>query len=309
MDNICHTLVGAALGETGLKRRTRLGNATLMIAANLPDLDVLVYATSTPAVVFRRGWTHGVLAQVTLPLLLTLVMVAWARWRPAPRDEPPVSLGWLVAFSYLGVYSHVFLDFLNNYGVRLLMPLERRWFYGDTLFIIDPWLWGLLGAGVWRARRLLTPRPARIAVAIACVYIGLMLGGARAAHQVVTDTWTRTTGAPPAALMVGPRPVSPFTRDVILDAGDRYVTGTFSWISRSVTFADEVPKIEGDPLVQQARRNPAIASFLVWSRFPAWTVVRGADTSEVSVSDLRFRPLRAIPGSSRFEVAVTVANR
>src|SRR5215510_3396949 len=59
MDNLCHTLVGAALGEAGLKRRTRFGNATLMIASNLPDVDVLVFASNTPPVAFRRGWTHG----------------------------------------------------------------------------------------------------------------------------------------------------------------------------------------------------------------------------------------------------------
>ncbi len=41
MDPICHTLVGAALAESGLKKRTALGTATLLIGANLPDMDVL----------------------------------------------------------------------------------------------------------------------------------------------------------------------------------------------------------------------------------------------------------------------------
>ena len=63
MDNLCHTLVGAAIGEAGLKQRTRYGNATLMIAANLPDLDVLSFLTGVNPISFRRGWTHGVLAQ------------------------------------------------------------------------------------------------------------------------------------------------------------------------------------------------------------------------------------------------------
>src|SRR6185295_11108606 len=53
VDNLCHTLVGAALGEAGLKRRTAFGDATLMIASNLPDMDVLVFATGTPSVAFR----------------------------------------------------------------------------------------------------------------------------------------------------------------------------------------------------------------------------------------------------------------
>jgi nucleoside-diphosphate-sugar epimerase len=45
MDPVCHTLAGAAIGEAGLKQRTSLGMATLIVAANLPDVDVLVYAT------------------------------------------------------------------------------------------------------------------------------------------------------------------------------------------------------------------------------------------------------------------------
>ena len=34
-----------------------------MIAANLPDVDVLAFATGIPPVALRRGWTHVVLAQ------------------------------------------------------------------------------------------------------------------------------------------------------------------------------------------------------------------------------------------------------
>ena len=34
--------------------------------------------------------------------------------------------GWLLALSYLALYAHLFLDFLNNYGVRVLAPLEWR---------------------------------------------------------------------------------------------------------------------------------------------------------------------------------------
>ena len=67
MDNLCHTLAGAALGEAGLKQRTAFGMATLMIASNLPDVDVAVFATDTLAMSFRRGWTHGVIGQLVLP--------------------------------------------------------------------------------------------------------------------------------------------------------------------------------------------------------------------------------------------------
>ena len=161
MDNVCHTLVGAAFGEAGLKQRTRFGQSTLMIAANLPDLDVLVFATDVPSVAFRRGWTHGTMAQALLPVLLATTFYAIGRMRSGRADGVPVRMRWLLLLSYVGVLSHVALDWLNSYGIRLLMPFDGRWFYGDTLFIIDPWLWLTLGVGVWLARRRGGSGPAR----------------------------------------------------------------------------------------------------------------------------------------------------
>src|ERR687896_2202909 len=86
MDNICHTLVGAALSEAGLKRRTALGAATLMIGANFPDIDVVAVPLGH-GVDFRRGWTHGVLALIVLPFALSAIMLAWHRWVTAPRSR------------------------------------------------------------------------------------------------------------------------------------------------------------------------------------------------------------------------------
>lgn len=56
--------------------------------------------------------------------------------------------GVLLGIAFLGVWSHPLLDWVNTYGIRLLMPFNDTWFYGDSIFIIDPWLWLLAGAGV-----------------------------------------------------------------------------------------------------------------------------------------------------------------
>ena len=290
MDNLCHTLAGAAFGEDGLKSRSRFGNATLMIASNLPDLDVLVYATSSSAVAFRRGWTHGVLAQALLPVGLALIVAAVARCRPAAPGGPPLRVGWLLLLSYLGVTVHVLMDLLNTYGVRLLMPLDRRWFYGDALFIIDPWMWLMLGGGVWLARTRHAPRPARIAIAAAACYVLLMVASALAARQVVSTAWVARAGAAPHALMVGPVPVTPFRREVIVDAGDRYVTGAFTWLPLAVTFdAETVAKHDRDPRVVRTESAPAVRGFLVWARFPYWTFDPSPGGTRVSVRDMRVR--------------------
>jgi inner membrane protein len=299
MDNVCHTLVGAAFGEAGLKRGTRFGAAALMISANIPDLDVLVFATSTPPVSFRRGWTHGIGAQIALPILLTAVFWLLDRQRPRRGDgSPPVHAGWLLLLSYVGVYSHVFLDYLNNYGVRLLTPFDWRWFYGDAVFIVDPWLWLVLGVGVWLARRRSEPALSRHALVVASIYIAVMLVSARAARGIVDELWTDAHGAPPRALMVGPTFVSPMTRDVIVDAGDHYERGAFSWPSRLDLSPEPIPKNDDRPEVAAARADPRIRALLVWSRFPFWTLEPVEGGTRVTLIDARFMVRGAFSAST-----------
>jgi hypothetical protein len=129
MDNLCHTLAGAALGDAGLKRHTAHGMVTLMIASNLPDVDVLVFFTDTLPMSFRRGWTHGVLALAILPAAFAAVMLVIDRIRPGERRA---NFRGLMLLAYIGTWLHVFMDFLNSYGVRLLMPFSERWFYGAS---------------------------------------------------------------------------------------------------------------------------------------------------------------------------------
>jgi inner membrane protein len=317
VDNLCHTLVGAALGEAGLKHRTRWGSATLMIAANLPDIDVLVFATNTPAIAFRRGWTHGILAQVVLPVLLALVMWAFGRrdtGSPARKEgipvASPVSFPWLLVLAYLGIFSHVLLDYLNNYGVRLLAPFDWRWFYGDALFIVDPWLWLSLGAGAWLSWRRRTPTAARGALLFATGYVLVMLLSARAARDAVIQSWRDTRGVAPQALMVGPRPVTPLTRDVIVDAGDHYQTGLFSWRGVTVTFDPAgIPKHDTGAAVREAMRAAPMRAFLSWSRFPFFELSPARNGTEVTVGDMRFAGfggLRFAGRAARFTSTVTV---
>jgi inner membrane protein len=284
MDNICHTLVGVAAARAGFNTKTAFATATLAISANIPDLDVLAFATGIPAVALRRGWTHGPIAQALLPIGFALLVHAYGRKRGSPTQ-----LGWLIALSYLGVLSHVFLDYLNSYGVRLLMPFTHRWFYGDALFIIDPWLWLVLGAGAFFAgvrRRW----PARAGLALSTVYIVAMLVSARAARSIVEDRWVEAMGSAPLKLMVGPVPIDPFRKSIIVDTGDAYMRGEFSWYPRSVRFdPQQLPKNNRSPLIDAARaQEPDFDAVLSWSRFPFWRFAEEGDRIRVSLRDARF---------------------
>lgn len=153
MDNATHTLCGLALARMGGDRLGPLATSTLVVAANLPDLDVVgVLRGGQPwYLCHHRGLTHALVGLAVQAVLLGLVMT-WLGRRLPERPRPRA----LIAAAALGLLSHLTLDGLNTYGVRPWLPFSGTWFYGDTAFIVDPWMWLLLGA----AACLGAPRPA-----------------------------------------------------------------------------------------------------------------------------------------------------
>lgn len=316
MDPITHTLTGATLGQAGLKRGTALAWPALLIGANLPDLDGLAYLVGNlEALAFRRGWTHGVLAMVLLPLLLTGLLLAWdrlvrqplARRRglepgtdadprgggtPSAADStstlparllPPVRPARLLLVSSVAVWSHPLLDWLNTYGIRWLMPFSDRWFYGDTLFIVDPWVWLALLAGIWLARAR-GPAPARWALGAFALYGALMWTGSTAARAQVADTLEQQEGARPDRVLAAPVPLNPTARSLLVEASDRYRRGSLRW--------GEPPRLEppeegvprGEELRAEALRHREGRLYLVWSRFPVFERV----PEGVRIRDMRY---------------------
>ncbi|MEO0591315.1 MAG: metal-dependent hydrolase, partial [Pseudomonadota bacterium] len=136
MDNLTHGLTGALMGQMGLKTKTGLGLAALVLGANLPDIDVvgLVWLDSQEALGFRRGITHGPIGVALLPFGLAALLWGFDRWqasrgkRPAGRD--PVRFVWLYLLGLIGAISHSLMDWLNVYGVRFLYPFDTSWYYG-----------------------------------------------------------------------------------------------------------------------------------------------------------------------------------
>jgi len=141
-----------ALAAAGLRRATPLAATGLFLGANAPDVDVFSgFVAYYESLAFRRGWTHGVLALALWPCVLTGVLLLWDRYVRLKRkpDAAPARAGPLLALTAIAVVSHPTLDWLNNYGLRWLMPFSGRWFYGDALFVIDPWVWLVLGGAAF----------------------------------------------------------------------------------------------------------------------------------------------------------------
>lgn len=263
MDPLTHTLVGASLAATRLGEKTRLATPALVIGANLPDIDVFSYGAGEDfALGFRRGWTHGVLALVVLPALLAGLLWLWDRNKEGPPDARPMSTRWLLGLSYLACLTHPFLDWLNNYGMRWLMPIRDTWFYGDSVFIMDPYLWLLLGLG-WVIGR----RPSRTSAILGLVMTGLViwLVASRA-----TD-YLPVVGTVFVVLLLAylwrPRDSWPWARQVALAGlmlGSIYIAGMITMHALTVTRAQAALRDQGLGTIESLMAGPTPANPLAW---------------------------------------------
>jgi inner membrane protein len=226
MDNLTHSLVGALFGQMGLKKKTGLAMPTLIIAANIPDIDaVATLLSGHQHLAIRRGITHGPPAMVILPLLLWAAMLWFDSWQTRrgtrPEKRLPVHKGWLLALAYVGTLSHPLFDWFNVYGIRLLEPFSSQWFYGDTLFIIDVWIWVALIAGVWfslrRERREQGnwQRPAWISFSAVCAYIFLNGGITGLAETRGNALFERVYKGKPTMIVASPVPIKFWERELL----------------------------------------------------------------------------------------------
>lgn len=306
MDNLCHALAGVALAESGIAPARRRTVIMAALAANAPDIDAFVALNGygPGALEFRRGITHGVLALVVLPPL-----IAWLAWLAGRRTD---DFRRLLLLAALAVWSHSFLDWLNSYGIRLLAPFDWRWFHGDAVFIVDPWVWLTLGTGAlvaWRRRRRGEPlraiRAARVALTVAGVYVASMLALTHAGRSLVRREVAAAGGPPAERLMVAPRPVTPFIRDVIRDVGAGYETGTLTFFRKPSYHRDrEYPDRAGSPEANAARLTPDGRAFLTWSRFPIFEH-DASSPDRVAIYDLRY----ADPDGGRGWASVVITAR
>lgn len=152
MDNLTHSLVGLAAAKAGLERLSPGATAVCLLAANAPDADVgvMLFADRWSFLHYHRHITHSILGTLIIALLLPLLFWLVDRLLAKLRSRPPhVRLRGLLLVSIVVSSTHPFLDWTNNYGVRLLLPWSTKWFYGDLVFIVDPFMWLLLGSTVF----------------------------------------------------------------------------------------------------------------------------------------------------------------
>ena len=273
VDNIAHGLTGALIGYCGFRQRggSESGRAALwtcIAAAEFPDIDiVMAYFGGDTYLRWHRSFTHSA---IMLPFWAALI--AWAFWELSGRKS--FRLLWWA--SVAGIASHLVLDWLTNYGTELLWPISDVRFALNWVFIVDPYVWALLGVGLWAAIRTQRERVAR--VALGAVGAFLLFCGVSRAYALHVYEAGGVTGRTDAF----PQPMDPLHWTIVRDDGVavHWVNG-----SRNDTFV----QFHDDELLPKAEATQAVKTFRWFAAFPLVEKIREDGHTELRYRDLRFR--------------------
>lgn len=163
MEPITHFLTGACIGRAGFNRKTACATIVATLAAEAADMDVFWgFAGPVEELKRHRGITHTLLGAPFVAAFVVAVVGGWYVWRerrrkrkisrpavsedpiPKHRRKPPLNWFWLSVTGLTAAFSHILLDWTNNYGVRPFFPFNPRWYEGSFMFIAEPVIWALL---------------------------------------------------------------------------------------------------------------------------------------------------------------------
>lgn len=309
MDNLTHSLAAVLLARTGLGRLAPAGTALTVLAANLPDVDIVASLWGSLAYLeYHRHFTHALLAVPVLGLAAALPFAFLPGWRLARA----------AALGSIGVFSHVLLDLANHYGVRIWLPWSGRWVDGDIFVVIEPWLLAVLLLCV------LAPHFSRLVgseiggrqpaatgrgwAAAGLLFLALWAGGRWILHERALRTLeSRLYGSEaPVRTAAWPTPWNPFV-------WRGYVSTATAW--RIYQFhvrrrfdpddAEVYPKPADAAALAAAAAAPETQSFLRFARFPVWRLTpvsepEGGTLAEAT--DVRF----GSPEGGRFQLRVVL---
>ena len=339
MDNLTHSLVGWTLARAGVGRGVPYATATLVLASNAPDLDIVVaLAGGVEYLAAHRGPTHGPLGVIGLGLATAAGMAAWTRWRARARaagssDTARRSLARWFGLAAIGVIGHALMDLPTAYGTRLFSPFGWTWYALDWMPIIDLYLWVVLGAALVLGRA--TGRPARAArIALALMAIDYAARGALHQRALANGAEFDASGsrvpcaAAPTlvvhpATLEKPRPgpddclaaaalptfISPFTWRIVRRSATGYELSDRDLFDQAASTRSVRLTSDTGPEIARARGTRAGLVYLDFARFPVARIAARSPTTTVRLFDARFIGLppdtqtAALP--ARLSVAIT----
>jgi inner membrane protein len=309
VDNVTHTLTGLMMARSGIDRKVPRAALMMMIAANLPDVDGIFIYRPELYLQLHRGYLHTLLFSPLMGLIPPLLFFAFKRQR--------ITM-WAWFFSWLGILSHIALDWTNAYGIRFLRPFSDHWFRLDMTDLFDPWilatlflalaapaLASMVGAEIASSRKA-APGPKRgwawFALIVMIGYEGLRYTShERAIGEMNSHIYNGVIARRITAIPTGAGSV--FKWKGIVEGPD-FVQ--IVQIDLTQPFDPTVGRIEHPappgPAVDAAKASQPFQVFTMFDQVPFWKTTELEAGTQVELIDLRF----GSPRSPGFEATAIV---
>jgi inner membrane protein len=220
LDTLTHALSGALIARAAMPAHPRYTTradcvALGFLAAAFPDADVVLsYFSPLAYIEQHRGITHSL---VLLPLWAAALAWIWSRLR-----RRPLAFRSYFAVAALSIGMHILGDLITSFGTVVFAPLSDRRVAWNTSFLIDPWLSGIVVAGLAASAILRRSRlPAVLGIAALCAYVGFQALQLQRAIGV-GKAYANAHGLEAAVVHAVPRPVSPYNWMVLVETPDDY---------------------------------------------------------------------------------------
>ncbi len=292
MDNLTHSLAGLMMSRAGIDRKVPKAALLMIVAANLPDIDVVSgLGGALNYLKWHRSYTHA-LAAAPVMAFVPVLFLTILRVRPTLTAY---------AASLAGILSHLALDWTNVYGIRLLLPFSSVWLRLDQTDVIDPWIWAVLLLAVAApalaklvgseigAKAGAGPRRgwAWFALIVILGYEGARFAAhSRALAVMGAHVYNGTIAERLTAI---PDRVNPWRWRGIAE-GNGFVAivpldlaGEFDPSEGRIEYAPEP-----NPAIEIAKKTPAFKGFAAFNQLPFWKVTPVPGGTRVELIDLRF---------------------
>ncbi|MBI4684704.1 MAG: metal-dependent hydrolase [Nitrospirae bacterium] len=251
MDPITHSLAGITIAQLGFKRKAALW--ALLLSSIAPDFDYITRFWGTDIFLrYHRGITHGILALFLVPLIIAIIF--------------GLRKGFFYYYfmSFLGYGAHLLMDLTNQYGTRILSPLDWNPYSLDLTFIIDPYISiGLLLCVI------LCLSNRKKAVIISSLTIIILLGyiGGRYYLRNVTKDFLKTKIDANIYKMC-PLPNDFLRWWFIAKSGNEIKVGFADLFTKRVCIQETYTVSDKDPLIESSKETDIVKNFLYFAKYP-----------------------------------------
>lgn len=284
MDTGTHIAMGVAISGLALADTVVASDpytmsavfAGIMVGSLIPDIDTVLKLRNN-AVYLRnhRGITHSVPAVMLWPLLLSILLTFII-------PESVFLHVW--AWTFLAVFTHVFVDIFNSYGTQALRPFSQKWVAIGVINTFDPIIFGfhVIAILAWFFGTEPVATMSTLYIVLFFYYL-LRFAVKDAVMKAVKKTIPGATD-----IFIAPT-INFFQWRIAATTEKRHYVGRA--YGRSITIYDRFEReiMPMSPEVAVALEDSNIKAFVSFSPLYRWSITHVEDLYEVRLIDLRYR--------------------